>query len=120
MFGDDGYDAKSDRNITFEDDDIEQSRLFCIIGYFVFVVPLIYGRKKESQFAIFHANQALLCFLAFVVTCLVGLIPTFGLILMLICGCIVWLPMFFKGISGAVAGEARRVPYIGFLNLINY
>lgn len=117
---DDEYDAKCDRNITFDEDDIAQSRVRCVLGYILFLIPYFYGRKEGSQFAIFHANQGLLCNLTFVACLLIGLIPSFGVILMGLCGIIVWLPMLFRGMSGAFMGEARRVPYIGFLNLINY
>lgn len=117
---DDNFDAKSDRNITFEEDDIAESKGYCIAGYFLFFIPYLHSRKTKSQFATFHANQSLLVFFAVIFTGLVGLIPVVGFLLMILSAIFVWLPMFYVGIGGAVAGEARRVPYIGFLNLINY
>jgi len=92
-------------------DDVEEGKLFAILGYiipFVFLVPLI---QKDNHFSLFHAKQVLLLCLASVGLMVVSMIPIVGCFTM-----ILFLPMLawvIMGLVFAIQGQYRPLLFIG-------
>lgn len=119
--------------------DAEEHRVVAILGYLVFLLPLLFAPK--SKFARFHANQALLVFLSGCVVLfvalglafanyLVGKMPTpafggfiVGLVSCLAYGiCVVFGigvgALVLMGIINASNGEKKVLPVVGKIQLI--
>jgi len=91
--------------------DIDKNKTMAILAYFIFFLPLLTD-AKDSKFAKFHANQALLVTLIYIA----GFFLSFFLIgfLVYILGFVLWI----MGIISAVNGEMKRLPLIGNIEII--
>jgi uncharacterized membrane protein len=97
--------------------DVEKNKVMAILAYIIFFIPLIAAR--ESKFAMYHANQGLVLFLAAVVINIVGgLIPFIGWFLILPFGWIAVLVFAIIGIINASKGEVKPLPLIGGIIII--
>lgn len=97
--------------------DVEKNKVMAILAYIIFFIPLIAAR--ESRFAMFHANQGLVLFLAAVVINIVGgIIPFIGWFLILPFGWIAVLVFAIIGIINASKGEMKPLPLIGGISII--
>lgn len=97
--------------------DVEKNKVMAILAYIIFFIPLIAAR--ESRFAMFHANQGLVLFLAAVVINIVGgIIPFIGWFLILPLGWIAVLVFAIIGIINASKGEMKPLPLIGGISII--
>jgi uncharacterized membrane protein len=88
--------------------DVEENKIFAIIGYLgiLFLVPLL--AKKESPFAQFHAKQGMvLCITSFVAMFVIW-IPFIGWAIWLFL-----LIMMIMGIINASGGKMKELPLIG-------
>ncbi len=88
--------------------DVEENKIFAIMGYLglLFLVPLL--AKKESPFAQFHAKQGMvLCITSFVAMFVVW-IPFIGWAVWLFL-----LIMMIMGIVNAAGGKMKELPLIG-------
>jgi uncharacterized membrane protein len=96
--------------------DIEKNKVFAILAYFgiLFVVPLL--AAKESRFAMYHANQGLILFLASVAVSIVASIPFVGLIAILAGP--VLLVFMIMGIINAAGGQMKPLPLIGDISIL--
>lgn len=99
---------------TYEKTDIEKNRKLCALGYFIFFIPLLI---KDSPFARFHANQALVLVVINAIgvgveLLLFMLLPAVGVLLYSI-----WpLVILFLTIYGCVntaKGYTKQLPIIG-------
>lgn len=103
---------------TFSPNDIEQNKSIAAMGYILFLIPMIGARN--SEYAKFHANQGLLVQALMLLTwLLVLLIPIVlvNLIAQLLnIICVVWIIL---GIVHATRGEAKPLPLIGGLHIID-
>jgi uncharacterized membrane protein len=107
-------DAKG-HNDTTTQQDIEKNKTMAILAYFIFFIPLLTD-AKDSKFAKFHANQALVVWLLAVVSWF--LTATFF-------GAIIGLPLslvafvlWIIGLMNAVNGQMKRLPVIGGMDII--
>lgn len=115
---DDERDIRTDGSYVFDDDDIAANRIWAILAYFVFFLPLLVAR--ESHYARFHANQSLLTWLAMIICGIIGaVVPVIGFVVGGVLG--VWLGLYpwFTCLVMAVKGGVRRAPYYGQFNLIS-
>ena len=105
-------------NEYFDPQDVADNRLISGIAYFyiLFFLPLV--ACPNSRYGRFHANQALLLFLANTIGgTLLGWIPFIGPFAVWIFG----ICVFSFGIMGflnAFNGKARELPYIGHIRLL--
>ena len=112
---------------TYYQSDVERNKVFAIIAYFIFFVPLI--AAKDSPYAKYHANQGFIIFLLSVaVYILFGIITAvllpaflfnFGIVslfsgLSFLCSMGILVLAIF-GIVNAAKGEMKPVPIVGNL-----
>ena len=104
--------------------DIEQNKVFAIIGYLgiLFLVPLL--AAPNSRFARYHANQGIVLFIATVVVTgvffVLGHIPVLGRVFGFV-GYLVWLFAFVLmvlGIVNAANGKCQPLPVLGGVQLL--
>lgn len=102
--------------VYFEAYDVQRHKTVAALSYILFFLPLI--SAKDSKFAMYHANQGLLLFLAGALChTALGLLPAIGwlaapLIHLLIGG------LALLGIVRAVRGERSPLPLIGRVTLL--
>jgi len=102
---------------TPDPQDVEKNRVMAILAYIIFFIPLIAAR--DSRFAMYHANQGLVLFLAAVVVNIVGgIIPFIGWFLILPIGWIAVLLLAIIGIINSSKGEMKPLPLIGGISII--
>ncbi len=99
--------------------DAEQNKVMAILAYIIFFIPLL--AAKESRFAMYHANQGTILFLAGIglsIVCGLLTIITLGILFFLpMLASLVWLVFAVLGIINAVNGEAKPLPLIGGFQL---
>ena len=96
----------------------ENLKILAAIGYLgiLFLVP--YLTNPKSEFAVFHANQGLLLFIAAAIVNIAGMIPIIGWFIILPVGNILVLVLFIIGIVSALQGQMKRLPVIGGYDLL--
>ncbi len=99
--------------------DVEQNKVMAILAYILFFVPLL--AAKESKFAMYHANQGFILFLAALCVNVVGtVIPFIGWLLLIPVGNLAVLVLAILGIMHAAGGKPAPLPLIGKFNLIKF
>jgi uncharacterized membrane protein len=102
---------------TPDPQDVEKNKVMAILSYIIFFIPLIAAR--DSRFAMYHANQGLVLFLAAVVINIVGgIVPFIGWFIILPFGWIAVLVFAIIGIINASKGLAKPLPLIGGISII--
>jgi uncharacterized membrane protein len=97
--------------------DVEKNKTMGILAYIIFFIPLL--AAKDSKFAMYHANQGLVLFLASVAIYIVGMIiPIIGWFLIIPLGQIAILVFAILGIINASKGEMKPLPLIGGINIL--
>lgn len=100
-----------------EQGDAEKNKGVAILAYIIFFIPLL--AAKESKFAMYHANQGLVLFLAAVALNIVGgMIPFIGWFLILPIGNLLILVLAIIGIMNAAKGLMKPLPIIGGINIL--
>ena len=122
-------------------EDAQQNKMWAILGYVLFVIPLILG-PKNSRFARYHANQGLnLCIFWVALLIILSIVQAiviaasyysaigfyYGYGAGLIVFNIVWLLyavvmalFFLRGVLHAIRGEMEPlpIPFFGKLNIL--
>lgn len=103
----------------FEKTDIEKNRKLCAVGYFIFFIPLL---VRDSPFARFHANQALVLVVINAVgvgveLALFLLLPAMGALLYSIWPFVI-LILAIYGCANAAKGHAKQLPVIGKITFL--
>jgi len=107
----------ADYTAQFDPADIEANKMMALLSYIIFFIPLL--AAKESRYAMFHANQGLILFLAGVVVSIAGsIIPILGWFIILPVGCIIVAVLGILGIINAWKGVAKDLPIIGKIRII--
>ena len=97
--------------------DAEQNKVMGILAYIIFLIPLL--AAKESRFAMYHANQGLVLFLATMAVTLVGsIIPIIGWFIILPVGYLAVFVLAIIGILNAVKGVCKPLPLIGGITIL--
>ena len=99
-----------------EDKEVQEGIVWAIIGYLgiLFLVPLL--AKKDNKFALYHAKQGLVLFIAEIVGWVVMMILAFIPIIGWIIDALIWiflLVLFIVGIVNAATGKYKPLPVIG-------
>lgn len=105
--------------VTFQPDpaDVEKNKIMGVLAYIIFFIPLI--AAKESKFAMYHANQGLVLFLAGLAVAIVGsIIPFIGWFLILPLGYLAIAVFAILGIINASKGIVKPLPLIGGISII--
>lgn len=96
--------------------DVEKNKTMAGLAYLLFFLPLLVC--PDSKFGKFHANQALLLWIAAIAgNVVLSIVPVIGWVLMPIFG----LGITVLGVMGLIAGfqgKAKRLPLIGKFDLI--
>jgi len=101
---------------NYDDADIEKNKTMAGLAYFIFFLPLFVC--PESKYAKFHANQALLLFIAAVAgNVILGTIPVLGW-LILPFYLIAVIALGIMGLVNGFGGKAKELPIIGKYRII--
>ncbi|TBL69940.1 DUF4870 domain-containing protein [Paenibacillus thalictri] len=97
--------------------DIDKNKGIAILSYIIFFIPLLAAR--DSKYAMYHANQGLLLFLAAIVINIVGaIIPLLGWLIITPIGNLAVLVFAVLGIINAAKGELKPLPLIGGIQIL--
>ena len=97
--------------------DVEKNKVIAILAYFIFFIPLL--AAKDSKFAMYHCNQALVLFLTALVVYIIGIVvPFIGWFVILPLGMVVVLIFAILGIINAAGGQMKPLPVIGKFQII--
>lgn len=100
----------------FDAGDIEKNKTIAGLAYLIFFLPLIVC--PESKFGRFHANQALILFIASVGgTVILSIIPVIGWLLLPLYTLAIFVVMILGLVSG-LGGKAKEIPYVGKYRLL--
>lgn len=99
--------------------DTDQDRILAALAYvgFLWLVPLL--AAKDSKFAMYHANQGLVLFVAGIVLGFIsGIIPIIGWFIMAPLVSLAVLILAIMGIINAVSGKMTPLPVIGSFEIL--
>ncbi len=94
----------------FDLKDVETNKAMAILGYIIFFIPIL--AAKDSAFAKYHANQGFGCFIGFLISSVLWIIPILGWIAAPILY-VVFVVFSIMGIINAVNGQAKALPIVG-------
>lgn len=100
---------------TPESEDIKNNKAFAVIGYIfpiLFFLPLITD-GKNSKYAMFHANQQLLCLILWFAAGILKVVLIGYLI------CLFTLVLVIIGIVNAANGTMKPLPLVGGFKILN-
>jgi uncharacterized membrane protein len=104
-------------NIQYSPEDIDKNKTMAILAYILFFIPMLAAR--ESKFAMYHANQGLVLFLAAMIVNILGsIIPLIGWFVILPLGNLAAIVLAVLGIINAYKGEAKPLPLLGGIKLL--
>lgn len=94
-----------------ENKEIQEGKIFAVLGYLWILcfIPLLF--KKENKFALFHAKQGLVLFIAELALWLISIIPFLGWIIGLL-GSIACGILSLIGVIQSLMGEYWKAPLI--------
>jgi len=101
--------TESTRNLDITPEEIQSGKTMAIIAYLIFFIPLLMDDMKKNKFVMFHTEQAIIVFILYIVTFVIGTL-TCGIGYILIVPCVIFLIM---GIMNAANGEVKVLPVIG-------
>lgn len=93
-----------------------ESKLFAFLAYLLNIVGFIIVllAKRDDKFAMYHAKQSLVLFVAWVVLYVAGLvIPFIGWFIILPLGGILLFVLWVFGIINSLTGNEKPLPLIG-------
>lgn len=104
-------------NLQADPADVEQNKIMGILAYIIFFIPLLAAR--ESKFAMYHANQGLVLFLAGIAVSILGsIIPILGWFVILPLCMLAITVLAILGIVNAAKGLIKPLPIIGGISII--
>ncbi len=118
----------ADTTAEFEASDIEQNKIFAVLGYLSWLVLVPIFAAPKSKFARFHANQGLVLAITevawWIVTAILGIILSaiswrlgfISTILGLVN--IVFVILAILGIVNAANGKAKELPIVGKFKIL--
>ncbi len=91
--------------------EIQDGKIFAMLGYWCFlcILPLIL--KKENNFAVYHGKQGLVLFIFLVGGFLLNIIPVLGQMIWRLT-LFIYLTLFIWGTIQALTGKYGRIPII--------
>lgn len=100
------------KKINFDLNDSGKIKIIAAVGYLgiLFLVPFFFGQK--SKFALHHAKQGLVLFIAEVVVSFVNIIPVLGQLIWFL-AVIFFIVVSFIGVLKALRGKYYEAPIIG-------
>ena len=102
--------------VAFDSADIEKNKTIAGLAYIIFFLPLL--ACPDSKYGRYHANQALILFIASVGgTIILSIIPIIGWLLLPVfsIGILVFAIM---GLINGLGGKAKELPLIGKFKLL--
>lgn len=103
--------------VTPDASDVEKNKVMGILAYIgiLFLVPLL--AAKESRFAMYHANQGLVLFLAGIAVGAIAAVPLLGWLIAIVASPVL-LVFAILGIINAANGKMKPLPLIGGISLL--
>lgn len=113
---------ESKRNLQFTPEEIEDGKVMAILAWIIWLIPLLAARDK--RYAMFHTEQALVLFIAFIliyigisiITYIIGMISSTLACIVTILGIIPWILyiiFWIIGLISAIQGKTTPIPIIG-------
>ncbi|MBL7069303.1 MAG: hypothetical protein ISS34_05550 [Candidatus Omnitrophica bacterium] len=104
--------AKKNDKDANQDSQIEDGKIFAVIGYLgiLCLVPLLL--KKNNKFALFHGKQGLVLFIGEVGASIITIIPILGQLIWIL-AVMVFGMLSLVGIVQSLMGNYWRMPVIG-------
>ena len=97
-----------------EEKEIEEGKVFAVLGYLsiLCLVPLLL--KKDNKFALFHGKQGLILFIFEVAAGIISLVPFLGWIIGIL-ALIIFPILSVIGIIRSLMGQYWKMPVLGEL-----
>jgi uncharacterized membrane protein len=110
------------RQLNITPEEIESGKTMGILAYIFFVIPLLAAR--DNKFAMYHTEQAIILWIAFVLiyivlwilTFIIGQISSSIACVVSIAGILPWiayLVLWIMGLMNAIGGKVKELPVIG-------
>lgn len=96
--------------------DAEKNKGMAILAYFIFFIPMLTD-AKDSEFAMFHANQSLILTIGFVLMMFISM----GVITLILTMpiSIALFVFWIMGLINAAGGKMKELPLIGGIHILD-
>lgn len=107
------------KQVQAQANDAEANKIMAVISYlgFLFLIPLIMGKHKNSPFLTFHMNQAIVLCIGWIVPTIAGIIPFVGVIINLAFS-VALVTLMVMGIISVLKGQMKSLPVIGNIKIL--
>jgi uncharacterized membrane protein len=110
------------RQLNITPEEIESGKTMGILAYIFFIIPLLAAR--DNKFAMYHTEQAIILWIAFIViyialwivTFIIGQISSSIACVVSIAGILPWiayLVLWIMGLMNAIGGKVKELPVVG-------
>ena len=91
------------------------SKLWAFLAYLLGIIGfiLVLLVKRTDKFAMYHAKQSLVLFIAGVIINVAGMVPIIGWFVILPLGAIFLIVLWIIGMINAITGKEKALPLIG-------
>lgn len=110
------------RQLNITPEEIESGKTMGILAYIFFIIPLLASR--DNKFAMYHTEQAIILWIAFIViyialwivTFIIGQISSSIACVVSVLGILPWIAyivLWIMGLMNAIGGKVKELPVIG-------
>jgi uncharacterized membrane protein len=110
------------RQLNITPEEIESGKTMGILAYIFFIIPLLAAR--DNKFAMYHTEQAIILWIAFIViyialwivTFIIGQISSSIACVVSVLGILPWiayLVLWIMGLMNAIGGKVKELPVVG-------
>jgi uncharacterized membrane protein len=110
------------RQLNITPEEIESGKTMGILAYIFFVIPLLAAR--DNKFAMYHTEQAIILWIAFIViyivlwivTYVIGMISSSIACVVSVLGLLPWIAyvvLWIMGLLNAIGGKVKELPVVG-------
>ncbi len=100
------------KKATVQDKELQEGKIFAVIGYLgiLCIIPLLL--KKENRFALFHGKQGLVLFIGEIGAAIINIVPILGQLVWILAVMIFGI-LSLVGIVQSLMGNYWKMPIIG-------
>ena len=103
---------ESDETPAMDEKEIEDGKVFAILGYILPILCLIPLIQRNNSFSLFQAKQVLVLWISMMAISMVNVVPCLGQIVCLAFAILV-LVLDIMGLISAIKGETKTLPIAG-------
>ena len=97
-----------------EDNETKEGKIYALMGYLSILCLIPLTLKKDNKFALYHAKQGLVLFIAELALIIIGILPFVGWLISML-GSFLCALISIYGLIEALMGIYVKLPFISYI-----